>query len=65
MATVVIRNRKSGESLKYTISDDWLSTILGWNKLDAAGPFDAAMADEHRFKSEPAPWSRARASINY
>jgi formylmethanofuran dehydrogenase subunit E len=55
MATIVIRNRKSGESLKYTISDEWLPTILGWNKLDAAGRFDAAMAAEHLFRSEPAP----------
>jgi hypothetical protein len=65
MATVVIRNRKSGESPKYTISGDWIPTILGWNKLDAAGRFDAAMAAEHRFKSEPAPWVPGGPSINY
>ena len=55
MATIVIRNRKTGEGLRYSISDDWLPTILGWNKLDPAGRFDAAMAPEHLFHSERAP----------
>ena len=41
MAAIVIRNRKTGE--------------VGWNKLDPAGRFDAAMAAEHLFDSEPAP----------
>jgi formylmethanofuran dehydrogenase subunit E len=31
MALVIIRNRKTGEGLKYAISDEWLPTILGWN----------------------------------
>ena len=55
MAAIVIRNRKTGEALRYSISDDRLPTILGWNKLDPAGRFDAAMAAEHLFDSEPAP----------
>ena len=55
MASIVIRNRKTGEALRYSISDDWLPTILGWNKLDPAGRFDAAMAAEHLFQSEPVP----------
>lgn len=55
MATTIIRNRKTGEGLKYTISDDWLPTILGWNKLDPSARFNAAMAAERLFQSEPAP----------
>ena len=55
MAAIVIRNRKTGEALRYSISDDWLPAILGWNKLDPAGRFDAAMAARHLFDSEPAP----------
>jgi len=55
MAAIVIRNRKTGEGLRYSIADDWLPTILGWNKLDPAGRFDAAMAAEHLFHSERAP----------
>jgi formylmethanofuran dehydrogenase subunit E len=55
MSAIIVQNRKTGEGLKYTISDDWLPVILGWNKLDPAARFDAAMAADGLFKSEPAP----------
>ena len=55
MAMVVIRNRKTGEALKYSVSDEWLPKILGWNKSEPLARFDAAMAAEGLFKSEPAP----------
>jgi hypothetical protein len=55
MSVIMIQNRKTGEGLKYTISDDWLPIILGWNELDPAARFDAAMAADGLFKSEPAP----------
>jgi formylmethanofuran dehydrogenase subunit E len=55
MAMVIIRNRKTGEGLKYTISDEWLPTILGWNKSDPPARFDAAMAADGLFKSGAAP----------
>jgi hypothetical protein len=55
MAVVVIRNRKTGEGLKYTVADDWLPKILGWNKGDAAARYDAAMTAEGLFNSESAP----------
>jgi formylmethanofuran dehydrogenase subunit E len=55
MAIVIIRNRKTGEGLKYTISDEWLPTILGWNKSEPPARFDAAMAADGLFKTEPAP----------
>ena len=55
MATIIIRNRKTGEAVKYTIADDWLPTILGWNRLDPAARFDAAMTAEHLFHSDPTP----------
>jgi formylmethanofuran dehydrogenase subunit E len=54
MAVVVIRNRKTGEGIKYTIGDEWLPKILGWNKSDLSGRYDAAMSAEDLFKSEPA-----------
>jgi formylmethanofuran dehydrogenase subunit E len=54
MAVIVIRNRKTGEGLKYTIADEWLPKILAWNKSDPAARFDAAMAAEDLYKSEPA-----------
>ena len=52
MAVIVIRNRKTGEGLKYTIADTWLPKILGWNKSDPAGRYDAAMSAEGLFTSE-------------
>jgi hypothetical protein len=55
MAMIVVRNRKTGEGLKYTISDEWLPTFLGWNKSEPAARFDAAMAAEGMFKSEAVP----------
>jgi formylmethanofuran dehydrogenase subunit E len=55
MSMIIIRNRKTGEGLKYTISDDWLPVILGWNKSDPPARFEAAMAAEGLFKSEPQP----------
>jgi formylmethanofuran dehydrogenase subunit E len=58
MAAIVIRNRKTGEGLKYSIADQWLPIILGWNKLDPAARFDAAMTAEHLFQSELVPYAR-------
>jgi formylmethanofuran dehydrogenase subunit E len=55
MAVVIIRNRKTGEGLKYTISDEWLPRILGWNKSEPPGRIDAAMTADGLFKSEPVP----------
>jgi hypothetical protein len=52
MAMVILRNRKTGEGLKYTSSDEWLPTILGWNKSDPPAIFDAAMAAEGLFRSD-------------
>jgi formylmethanofuran dehydrogenase subunit E len=52
MAIIVIRNRKTGEGLKYTIADAWLPKILAWNKSDPAGRYDAAMSAQDLFTSE-------------
>jgi formylmethanofuran dehydrogenase subunit E len=52
MAVIIIRNRKTGEGLKYTIADEWLPKILSWNKSDPAGPYDSAMSAEGLFGSE-------------
>ena len=52
MVVVIIRNRKTGEGLKYTIADEWLPKILGWNKSDSASRYDSAMSAEGLFKSE-------------
>lgn len=52
MAVVVIRNRKNGEGLKYSIADEWLPKILGWNKSDPASRYDSAMSADTMFQSE-------------
>jgi len=54
-AMVVIRNRKTGEALKYSISDEWLPKILGWNKFEPLARFGAAMEAEGLFTSAPTP----------
>ena len=46
MAVMVIENRKTGEGLRYTISDEWLPKILAWIKSDASARYDAAMGAE-------------------
>ena len=52
LAVIVIRNRKTGESLKYIITDDWLPKILGWIKSDPAARYDAAMSADGLFQVE-------------
>ncbi len=53
MAVIVIKNRKTGEGVKYTIADEWLPKILGWIKVDPSARYDAAMAAEGLFQVEP------------
>jgi hypothetical protein len=50
---VLIKNRRTGEGLRYIISDVWLPKILDWIKADPAARYDAAMAAEGRFQVEP------------
>ena len=53
MAVIVIRNRQTGEGLKYTIADEWLPKVLGWIKSDPSARYDLAMAAEGLFQVEP------------
>jgi formylmethanofuran dehydrogenase subunit E len=53
MAVIVIKNRKTGEGLKYTIADEWLPNILGWIKSDPSARYDSAMSAEGLFQVEP------------
>jgi formylmethanofuran dehydrogenase subunit E len=54
LAVIIIRSRKTGEGLKYTVADEWLPRILGWNKSDPSGRYDQAMSAEDLFRSETA-----------
>jgi formylmethanofuran dehydrogenase subunit E len=55
MAVIVIRHRKTGEGLRYTISDDWLPKMLAWNKDAPLDRYNEAMKAEGLFSVEPAP----------
>jgi formylmethanofuran dehydrogenase subunit E len=45
LAVVVVRDRKSGAGVRYTIADEWMAKIVDWNKrLDPAGRYQAAMS---------------------
>ena len=50
MAVIVIKNRKTGEGLRYSISDEWLPKILAWIKTDPSARYDAAMSAEGLFE---------------
>jgi formylmethanofuran dehydrogenase subunit E len=50
MAVIVIKNRKTGEGLRYTIADEWLPKILGWIKSDPSARYDSAMSAEGLFQ---------------
>jgi hypothetical protein len=53
---LVVRNRKTGEGFRYTVTDAWLPKVIDWNKtLDPAGRFDAAMKAEGLFEIASAP----------
>jgi formylmethanofuran dehydrogenase subunit E len=52
MAVVVIRNRKTGEGLRYTIADAWLPKILARNKLPPLERYDATMQADGLFRVE-------------
>jgi hypothetical protein len=52
MAVIDIENRKTGEGLRYTISDEWLPKILAWIKTDPSARYDAAMSAEGLFQVE-------------
>jgi formylmethanofuran dehydrogenase subunit E len=56
LAVAIIRNRKTGEGLKYTISDEWMPKVGEWIRaLDPAGRYQAVMKAEGLFQVTPAP----------
>jgi formylmethanofuran dehydrogenase subunit E len=52
MAVIVIKNRKTGEALRYSITDEWLPKMLGWLKSDPSARYDSAMGAEGLFQVE-------------
>ena len=52
MAVVVITNKKTGEALRYSITDKWLPKILAWLYSEPQARFDAAMGADGLFQVE-------------
>jgi formylmethanofuran dehydrogenase subunit E len=54
MAVIVVRNKQTGEAVKYTIADSWLSKLADWNKtFDMRGRYDEVMKAEGLFDVAP------------
>lgn len=54
MAVAIIRNKKTGEAVRYAVADQWLPKILDWNKtFDPAGRYTAAMSADGLFEVGP------------
>ena len=54
MAVIVIANKKTGEALRYSVTDEWLPKILAWLNSDPPARYDAAMSAEGLFQVESA-----------
>jgi formylmethanofuran dehydrogenase subunit E len=52
MAVIVITNKRTGETLRYNITDEWLPKILAWLKSDPPARYDSAMSAEGMFQVE-------------
>jgi hypothetical protein len=56
LAVVVIRDRKTGAGLRYSVADTWMPKIVDWNRtLDPAGRYQAAMSATGLFEVADAP----------
>jgi len=57
MAVIVIRDRKTGQGLRYAIADEWLPKMLAWNKDEPLKRYDDAMqaAGLYAVAALPAP----------
>jgi formylmethanofuran dehydrogenase subunit E len=56
LAVVVIRDRKTGAGLRYSVADAWMAKIVEWNKaLDPAGRYQAAMSAPGLFEVAATP----------
>lgn len=53
---ITVRNRKTGQGIRYTISDEWAARIIEWNRtLDPRGRYEAAVKAEGLFTVQPIP----------
>jgi formylmethanofuran dehydrogenase subunit E len=51
MAMIIVRNKQSGATVKYTVSDSWVPKLIDMNKtLDIRGRYDAVMNADGLFE---------------
>ena len=56
LAVAIIRNRKTGEGLRYAVSEQWMPKVGEWIRtLDPPGRFQAVMMADELFQVMPAP----------
>jgi formylmethanofuran dehydrogenase subunit E len=56
LAVAIIRNRKTGEGLRYAVGEQWMPKVVEWLKnLDPAGRYRAVMSADGLFDVSPAP----------
>jgi formylmethanofuran dehydrogenase subunit E len=54
LAVIVVRNKRTGQAVKYTVADAWLAKLAEWNRtLDPLGRYDAVMKAEGLYDVEP------------
>ncbi|MFY9828211.1 MAG: formylmethanofuran dehydrogenase subunit E family protein [Rhodoplanes sp.] len=52
MAVVVVRNKKTGAAVIYTVADTWIPKLAEWNRtLDPRGRYDEVMKAEGLFSA--------------
>jgi formylmethanofuran dehydrogenase subunit E len=56
LALTIIRNHRTGEGLRYTVSDEWLPRVREWIRtLDPPGRYQAVMKADGLFQIAPIP----------
>jgi formylmethanofuran dehydrogenase subunit E len=53
LAVIIIRDRKTGAGLRYSIANEWLPKMLAWNKEEPLKRYEEAMAAQDLFSVEP------------
>jgi formylmethanofuran dehydrogenase subunit E len=53
MAVIIIRHRKTGQALRYSVSDEWLPRMLAWNRLLPIDRYNEAIKAQALFTVEP------------
>jgi formylmethanofuran dehydrogenase subunit E len=54
LAVIIVRNKQTGEAVKYTVADSWLPKLAEWNRtLDPQGRYDQVMKATGLFDVTP------------